>query len=93
MGFPRRVKDPDAVLDFPVDWSAWLADGEAITAVEVTATTGLTVDPDPEIVGGTVVVAILSGGTVGQKYDVTYHITTSEARVDDRSITVVIKER
>lgn len=100
MGFPRRLKDPNAVLDFPVDWSRWLASGETITAATVTPATGLTVQGSPAIedsqetgVPDSVVVPILSGGTVGQKYDVTYHITTSEGRVDDRSITVVIKER
>jgi hypothetical protein len=34
------TKDPDAVLDYVFDWSSWLAEGETITAAEVTAVSG-----------------------------------------------------
>lgn len=93
MGFPRRIKDPDAVLDFPVDWSSWLPDGDTIESATVTAETGIVVDSFSVVNSGTAVVAWLSGGTTDERYVVTYHIVTVEGREDDRSITVVIRER
>lgn len=91
MGFPRRIHDPDAVLDYPVDWSAWLPDGDSINSAEVTAETGINVGVVD--VTSPVVTAWLSGGVNGMKYNVTYHITTVQGREDDRSITLVVKER
>lgn len=93
MGFPRRVHDPNAVLDYPMDWSAWLPEGDTIISVTVTAPDDITVAPDPEIVAGHIVVAWLAGGEQGGKYDVKYHIETAQGREDDRSITLVVKER
>jgi hypothetical protein len=94
MAFPRRLHDPDAVLDYPVDWSDWLTGGDTIVSAEVFPPTGITVgsvDVHP-----TVVIAWLSGGVPsvsGTKYDVRYHIVTAQGREDDRTITLVVKER
>lgn len=93
MGFPKRIHDPSAILDYPLDWSAWLPAGDTIVSAEVTAPDDITVAPDPEIVGGTKVVAWLSGGVDRINYDVTYHIVTAQGRQDDRSITLVVRER
>ena len=91
MAFPKRVHDPDAVLDYPVDWSDWLPEGDTIESATVTAEVGVTVGTVD--VTSPVVTAWISGGTVGATYDVTYHIVTAEGREDDRSITLVVKER
>ena len=83
-------KDPQAVLDYAQDWSAWLAAGETISTATATASgTGLVVGSGPTppavaIVAG-VVTYWLSGGTVGTAYDVVVHITTSQGRTDDRT--------
>jgi hypothetical protein len=92
VGFPKRVHDPDAVLDYPFDWSAWLEEGDTITDTTVTAEAGVTVVGTPVVDGGKVV-PYISGGTVGESYDVTCHIVTADGREDDRSITLVVKER
>lgn len=76
-----------------MDWSAWLPEGDTIDSVAVTAAAGITVGATSVINAGTAVVAWLSGGEPGQKYDVTYHVTTVGGREDDRSITLDVKER
>lgn len=86
-------KDPDAVLDYTWDWSAWLASGETITDATVTPSgTGLTVNGTPTT-GAATVTAWLTGGTAGTEYLVTCHITTSQGRQDDRTITISVVDR
>ena len=91
------TKDPDAVLDFSTDWSAWLdAVGVTIASHEVivpVADGGIVKDSDSAEDG--VVTAWLSGGTVGQNYLVTFRVTTSGAppRTDDRTIRIWVRER
>ena len=80
------TKDPDAILDFSVDWSTWLNEGETITASAWTVPTGLTLDSSTfDDTGAT---AWLSGGTHRRTYTVTNRITTSDGRTDDRSLTI-----
>ena len=88
------TKDPNAVLDYAWDWSAWLAAAETISTFTITAATGLTVagSPAPAQVAG-VVTAWLTGGTVGIVYDVTCHIVTNQGRTDDRTIRVHVAQR
>jgi len=87
----RVLKDPSSVLDYSVDWGRWLDAGETITAHDVTAPTGITLDSDDETDGK--VTAWLSGGTAGRSYTVAYAITTSAGRSDERSITVLVRDR
>lgn len=85
------IKDPNAVLDWVFDWSDWLAVSETITARTVTVATGLTKDSDS---AGTETVTVwLSGGTAGESYSVACRITTSSARIDERTITVRVQQR
>lgn len=85
------LKDPNATLDWSFDWSRWLADAETITAQTVTADPGLTVNSTSQSAG--VVTTWLSGGTAGDDYRVTCQITTSDGRIDDRTITIRVRER
>ena len=84
------VKDPDAVLDYEWDWSAWLGT-DTIASHTVTASAGLTVDSTEAT--DTAVTVWLSGGTVGQTYSVTCHVVTAAGREDDRTVTVTVMER
>lgn len=84
-------KDPDAVLDYSVDWSDWLATGETISTSSFTVATGVT--KDSETNDTTSATVWLSGGTDGTRYTITNQITTSDSRTDDRSFTVVVVER
>jgi hypothetical protein len=91
-------KDPDAVLDYSLDWVDWLATGDSLATSAWAADTGLSVDvsPAPTIVG-TVTTVWLSGGTAGSSYEVTNSITTDvpipNGRSDDRSFVVKVVER
>ena len=86
-------KDPQAVLDWSFDWSAdgWLDDAETITSYTITADDGITVDSDSQTDGK--VTVWLSGGTVGDDYDVACRITTSDGRTDERTITIRVRQR
>ena len=84
------VKDPNAVLDYEWDWSAWLGT-DTIASHTVTAATGLTVDSSTAT--STAVTAWLSGGSVGASYAVTCHVVTAAGREDDRTATITVQER
>ena len=83
--------DPNAVLDYKVDWSGWLQPGETVTSYTVTATDGVTVVSTAEADG--VVTIWLSGGTLNATVRVTCHVVTSAGRVDDRSFTCLVVNR
>jgi len=85
------IKDPDSVLDYAIDWGGWLSDDDSITDSDWTATEGITIDSDSFT--DTVSKVWLSGGTAGESYIVTNHITTAAGRQDDRSIKIKCKER
>lgn len=85
------VKDPDAVLDYKVDWSAWLAASETITTSTWTAPAGVTVTTSSH--DTTSATAWLSGGATGGIYDVTNRIVTNQGRTDDRTIKVRVVNR
>jgi hypothetical protein len=96
------LKDPDAVLDYKFDWAAstngtgssdWLASGETIATKTVTVPSGLTKDSDSLADTNTSVLVWLSGGTAETDYEVICHITTSDSRQDDRTLTVKVRER
>lgn len=87
----RFRKDPEAVLDFQFDWTAWLADGETITDHTITVPSGIT--NDSSSVASGVVTVWLSGGTAQTDYRVECLITTSAGRTDERSMTVRVNER
>ena len=86
-------KDPDAILDYQLDWSGWLADGESITGVTV-AVDGVNLETSTFTVDATT--AWVSGGTAGETATITFRVTTDSNpinRVDDRSIILTIGER
>lgn len=93
-GQPVFTKDPNAVLDYSLDVSAWLADvGD--TLAQVTASTVGCDLAQPASFQGGVMTAFVKGGAVDVDASVTFHFkTTSQpAREDDRTIILKIKER
>lgn len=88
--FSAPVKDPQAVLDYAFDWSAWLAEGEIITAHDATAG-GVRLDSASR--AGAVVTVWVSGGIVGSRARITCEITTNAGRTDQRSLMLDIAER
>ncbi len=88
------TKDPDAILDYEIDWAAWLASGDSIdTATWTSAPTGIIADSPAPAVDGTKARVWLDGGTAGQTYQLTCHIETTQGREDDRTVKVKVKNR
>lgn len=85
------IQDPQAVLDWTIDWSDWLPTGDVISAHTVTAPTGITKNSSSDT--DTTVTAWITGGTIGTRYPIVYHITTVNGRQDDRTITLLTQER
>jgi len=86
------LKDPDAVLDYQVDWSDWLPAGDTITASQwFSSDAALVVDADTFT--GTTATVWISGGDNRKRYTVTNRITTDGGRTDDRTITIRIAQR
>lgn len=84
-------KDPDAVLDYGIDWSAWLAaDEDTITASEWTVPDGLTKESDT--FDDTSTTVWFSGGDLGEKYTVVNRITTDQGRIEDKTLTFTIRQ-
>ncbi len=88
-------KDPNAVLDYYIDWSDWMTSGDSITASAWATESGITIDDSSY--SGDIACVWLSGGTVGCSYRVTNHITTvgdgSNHREEDRTITITMQDK
>jgi hypothetical protein len=86
-------KDPDAVLDYSQDWSAWLTPlGDTITGAPVwTAGAGLTVVSQSN--NTTAAIAFISGGQVGNKIPLACRIVTAGGRTDERTVHLKIVQR
>lgn len=85
------TKDPDALLDYLVDWEDWLSTGDFIVSAATSATSGLTVST--QAFTSTQHTIWLSGGTKGTDYIVTSRVWTNGGRKDDRSFKIRVKER
>jgi len=91
------IKDPDAVLDYGIDWSDWL-DTDTIATSTWSISGGespadLTINSTDNT--DTTTTVWLSGGTPKRNYTLTNHITTasSPARQDDRSIAIKVRQK
>lgn len=84
-------KDPEAVLDYTVDWSTWLGADTISGTPTWSVATGLTKDSQSNTT--TAATAWLSGGTAGENYRVECKIVTAAGRTDERSFTVRVRER
>ena len=90
------LKDPEAVLDYAIDWDAqYLDEGDLL------ADSNWSVDPDEP--GGVTVVGSefgdgisrvqAAGGVPGRVYRVANRVTTQSGRTDERSITLRVEKR
>lgn len=88
-------KDPGATLDYEIEWTAYLQPGESVTASDWSVAPD---EPGGLSVSGasfsaTLSRASLSAGAAGRLYRVTNRITTSQARIDERSLAIQMTER
>lgn len=86
----RWEKDPDEVLDFPIDWATNVLDeGDELDSSIWVVPAGITKDSDSNTTGTTTI--WLSGGTLKQKYTIVNRVTTTRGRTYDQSATLTIK--
>lgn len=85
------IKDPAAMLDYAVDWSRWLAEGETIATSTWTVPAGIT--SEEEANNSTAAQIWLAGGSVGKRYRVTNKIITSAERQNERTITIEVQNQ
>lgn len=103
---PTVIKDVSATIDIGLDLSGpvtqlyqpWLAPGEVVTDLHVTADAGLTVtnqsvNTNASGVPAALLIAWVSGGVVGNTYPVRFVFTTNQGRTDSRSILINCVER
>ena len=89
------LKDPDAVLDYLVDWGAEYLDGDIL------ADSQWTVDPDEP--GGITIAGSdfdasnstvkAAGGLSGKVYRLVNHVVLASGRIDKRSIVLRVEKR
>lgn len=95
------TKDPDARLDYQIDWAAALQDADGNQIDFIVGSVWEVDDPDLVIEGApfapsftaTTTLVWLSGGVAGANYQLTNRITTDDGRIDDRSIRIKVRER
>lgn len=91
------IKDPDALLDYKVDWGEWLGNDQIISAAAINdavasaQASGLRI-ASVVVSASTAVVAWLSAGVLDNEYTVTVRIWTSAGRRNDECFTVAIEE-
>lgn len=80
---PLVPKDPDATLDYSIDWTPWLLERDDTIQSISFAAAGVSIVSSSFLLG--VVTVWLSGGTLGDRVLVTCSIVTVGGRSDDRS--------
>jgi hypothetical protein len=89
------LKDPEATLDYSVDWGIEYLSGDALASSDWTVSpaeeAGLAVTGSQfDLLVATVQV---SGGIAGRLYRLTNHVVTTEGREDSRSIMLRVEKR
>ena len=85
------LKDPEAVLDYAWDWTAWLVAAETISTATITVPTGIT--KNSQSIAAGVVTAWMAGGAAGTRYGLICRIVTNQGRTDDRTLYIDVKQR
>ncbi len=84
------LKDPNATLDYTVDWTEYLDDDTIVGAVWTVPSPLVN---EAESYTTKTATVWISGGVVGVEYKVTCRITTTQGRIDDRTIKIEVRER
>lgn len=100
---PFFFKDPDANKDYDFDWTDWMPTGDSISSSTVEAEDGITLGSKQQgnyIAGvwtpsasGSIIKQFISGGDALQDYRVTCRISTIQSRIDDRTMTIKVREQ
>ena len=88
------IHDPEARLDYSMNWAPWLPDGDTIdVSTWSIEPVGPTLSSASVSVSGLVATVYVEGATEGETYILTNHIVTIGAREDDRSVKLKVKDR
>jgi hypothetical protein len=88
----RFTKDPNAILDYTWDWSAWLGTDKIDTSTITVSSPDITVSNKTQ--SENLVTIWLSGGIGGGTfYAVTCKIVTVEGRTDERVIGIIVDHK
>lgn len=93
MALEKKFKQPQDVIDYPVDYSEWLAErpGYEIDTYTVTAETGIDLVTHLRI--GSIITMFLGGGTTGTTYKITVRATmTPTPLIKEFEFLVRVKE-
>jgi len=89
------LKDPDAVLDYSVDWGAEYLGGDQLAtsewSVDPVETGGVTVEDSAFDASTSTVKA--GGGLPGRIYRLINHVVLGSGRIDTRSIVLRVEKR
>jgi hypothetical protein len=88
----RFEQDPDAVLDYTLDWVDYLVEDDFIVDVAFT-TSDVALVVNSENFTNTWTSVWLSGGLLAVSYSVVCHITTDAGRQDDRTFMLTIRQK
>lgn len=88
--YPRIQKDPDAVMDYIINWSNWLR-SDTISTSSWTVDDGITKDSDSNTT--TTATIWLSGGTEVREYKVVNEIITAGGRTKQQTLVVRIRDK
>lgn len=81
------VKDPSAVKDYGFDWSAWVSSGDSIqTSVFSAGTLAVT----SQSISSHTTICFVSSGDAGSVHRLTNCISTTQGRIDERSVELQI---
>lgn len=86
------IKDPDATLDYSIDWTPWL-DGDRITSSDWTVTGDLEIVPGSKSFTDEITTVYITAGTHGQDYELTNTIQTLGTRTDERTLKIRVRNR
>jgi hypothetical protein len=89
-GYYAPDKDPDAVLDYTIDWGGWLGT-DTIATSEWIVPEGIMAGDMSKT--GTTATIWLSGGTAGQTYTIHNRITTIGGRTNDQTFKISCVEK
>ena len=95
-----KEKQPAEYKDYPIDYTAWLAENAAgdTLASAVKTVTCLTDATDTAmtvpnlVVSPTAVAPWVAGGTDGKKYKITVTVTTAAGRIDQSELIIKVKD-
>ena len=87
---PTFLKDPQAVLDYQINWATWLS-ADTIATSTWTVPTGLTKASSTNTT--TTATVWLSGGTADTSYNIVNTIVTAGGRTEERTLTIAVQNR